>query len=109
MHYVYAHLIGDYLLQNDWMAQGKKKSWFIASVHVITYMIPFFFTGASFIQLSLIAVQHLLQDRTNFILWLMQVKGSAKFAEAPMAPWSTIVTDNIIHLLWIAFVMGLKI
>lgn len=109
MHWIYAHLIGDYLLQSDWMAQGKKKSWFIAMVHVITYMIPFFFTGASFYQLSLIAVQHLIQDRTNFIIWLMKVKGSAKFAEPPMAPWSIIITDNIIHILFIAFVFSLDI
>lgn len=23
MHWIFAHLIGDYLLQNDWMAKGK--------------------------------------------------------------------------------------
>lgn len=25
MHWIYAHLIGDYLLQNDYIARGKKK------------------------------------------------------------------------------------
>lgn len=109
MHFIYAHLIGDYLLQNDWMAQGKKKSWWIAMIHAWCYILPFFFTGASIWQLQLIGIQHLLQDRTNFIVWLMKVKGSAKFAEPPMAPWSIIVTDNIIHILFIAFVFSLDI
>jgi hypothetical protein len=109
MHWIYAHLIGDYLLQNDWMAKGKKNFWWIAVIHVICYMIPFIFTGTSFLQFLLIAAQHLIQDKTNFIIWLMNIKGSAKFAEPPMAPWSIIITDNIIHILWIAFVMNLEI
>ena len=25
MHWIYAHLIGDYILQNDWLAEGKKR------------------------------------------------------------------------------------
>ena len=108
MNWIYAHLIGDYLLQNDWMAQGKKRSWWIATIHVICYIIPFLFIGASFLQFILIALQHLIQDRTNFIVWLMVLKGSSKFTEPPMAPWSIIVTDNIVHILWIAFVMSLE-
>ena len=109
MHYIYAHLIGDYILQSDWMATGKKKYWWIAMVHVLFYMIPFFFIGASWLQLSLIAIQHLIQDKTNFIVWLMKIKGSGKFTEAPMAPWSIIITDNIIHILFIAFILNLEI
>lgn len=26
MHWIFAHLIGDYLIQNDWMALHKKKA-----------------------------------------------------------------------------------
>lgn len=26
MNWLIGHLVGDYLLQNDWQAQGKKKS-----------------------------------------------------------------------------------
>ena len=105
MNWIYAHLIGDYLLQNDWMANGKKKSWMIATIHVFAYMIPFLFTDIIWWKLGLIAMQHLLQDRTNFIIWLMKVKGSGLFAKSPCAPWSIIITDNIIHILWIAFIV----
>ena len=102
-----AHFIGDYLLQNDWMAAGKKRSYWICVAHVMAYMIPFlFWVDLSLWQFLAIGIQHLLQDHTNFIVWFMRVKGSAKFAEPPMAPWSIIVTDNIIHILWIAFVVA---
>jgi hypothetical protein len=125
MHYIWAHFIGDYFFQTDWMADNKKKSGSACLVHVLTYMLPFLFMGTwvSFIngqilgelmfcntawwKLVLIALQHYVQDRTGFVKWLMEVKGSAKFAEPPMAPWSIILTDNLVHLMWIAFVMGL--
>jgi len=109
MHWIFAHLIGDYLLQNDWMALGKKRSSWICGVHVFTYMIPFLFCGLEWWQLALIAGQHFAQDRTGFIVWLMKVKGSAGFAQPPMGPWSIIVTDNIIHILWIAAIVRLTL
>lgn len=102
-----AHLIGDYLLQNDWMAFGKKQRSWICAVHILAYMIPFLFCGLAWWQLALIAVQHFAQDRTGFIMWLMKVKGSEKFATGPCAPWSIIVTDNVVHIVWIAFVVSL--
>jgi len=108
MNWVLAHFIGDYLLQTDWMARKKKASWLAALVHVGTYIIPFLFCGFVWWQLALIFLQHFLQDTTNFVVWFMKAKGSGKFAEPPMAPWSIIVTDNILHILWIAFVAGLK-
>lgn len=109
MHWIYAHLIGDFLLQNDWMAKGKKESWTIAVIHGLVYMIPFYFVHPSWGQFTLIALQHMYQDHFDFVKWLMIKKGSAKFAEPPMAPWSIIITDNILHILWIAFVMHLSI
>ena len=107
MNWLIAHLIGDYVLQNDWMARGKKKSSWICTVHVATYMIPFLFIGLSWWQLSLIAVQHWLQDRSRFVGWYMHVFGKSEFAKPPMAPWSFIVMDNVFHLTWIAVIVGL--
>ena len=105
MHWIYAHLIGDYLLQNDWMASGKKKNSWICTVHIVTYMLPFLFCGFSWLQLLLIAVQHWIQDRTNIVVYFMQVAGKKEFTQSPMAPWSIIVVDNIFHILWIALVV----
>ena len=106
MHWIYAHLIGDYLLQNDWMALNKKKSSWHCFVHVLAYMIPFMFCELNFIQLALIAVQHFLIDRTNFVLWFMTAKGQGNFATGVCFPWSQIVVDNVLHILWIAFVVA---
>lgn len=36
-----AHMIGDYFIQNDWMALEKTKHWWPAVIHGITYTIPF--------------------------------------------------------------------
>jgi hypothetical protein len=106
MNWIIAHLIGDYILQNDWMATGKKQKSWICAVHVLTYLVPFLFCDFKIWQIALIGIQHFAQDRTNFIVWFMNIKGQAKFASPPMAPWSIILTDNIIHILWIYVIIN---
>lgn len=106
MHWIYAHLIGDYILQNDWMAANKKKDKGLAClVHVATYMIPFFFCGLTSVQLFMIAWQHFMIDRTYFVIWSCSITGRRNFMKPPMAPWSIILMDNIYHILWIAFIV----
>ena len=107
MHWIYAHLIGDYLLQNDWMALNKKQSSWHCLAHVIVYLLPFCCVGLLWWQIALIGLQHFLQDRTGFVVWFMKVKGSEKFANGPCAPWSIIVMDNIIHILFIAAICAI--
>ena len=109
MHWIYAHLIGDYLLQNDWMALNKKTNSWACALHIVVYLFPFYFTGLLWWQIALIGLQHFIQDRTQFVIWLMKVKGSEKFATGPCSPWSIIVTDNIIHILFIAVVCHLSL
>lgn len=109
MHWIFAHLIGDYILQNDWMALNKKSKNFPALVHVLTYCLPFLFCGLTWWQILLIGAQHFIQDRTNLVIQIMKFKGSEKFATGPCSPWSIIITDNILHILWIAFVSNLII
>jgi hypothetical protein len=58
-------------------------------------------------QLALIAAQHFAQDRTAFVPWMMRAKGSAAFAQPPCGPWSVIMTDNILHVLFMAGVAAL--
>lgn len=116
MTWFLAHLIGDYILQNDWMAAGKKQKSWICVVHVFFYMFPFFIVShivirssplltLSYWQFMAIAIQHFIQDRTGLVVWFMKKKGQANFAQPPMAPWSIIVTDNIIHMVWIAIII----
>lgn len=123
MNWLFAHFVGDFFLPDDWMAEGKKKSSWVCLVHVLMYMLPFLFIGSwiglpfgsgelvycetEWWKLMLIAVQHFFQDRTGFVEWWLRFKGSVWFSKSPMAPWSIILTDNMIHLMWIAFVMSL--
>lgn len=107
MHWIYAHLIGDYILQNDWMALNKKKSSWHCLAHIGTYMLPFLLCGLAWWQLVLIAAQHYAVDRSQFVKWLCEIKGSRSFAQPPMAPWSLIVVDNTVHILWMALVVAL--
>ena len=105
--FIYAHLVGDYILQTDWMALNKKKSSIHCLIHVLFYMVPFLLCGFAPWQLLMIAAQHYAIDRTNFVLWFMDWKGSESFARGMCSPWSVIVMDNILHILWIAFVQYL--
>ena len=107
MHWIYAHLIGDYLIQTDWMANGKKRASWICAVHVLTYLLPFLLTPLAWWQVALIGAEHFVQDRTAFVPWLMRAKGSAAFVQPPCGPWSVIVTDNILHVLFMAGVAAL--
>jgi len=96
-----AHLIGDYILQNDWMALQKKESTFHCLIHIMLYMIPFYFFHLSWPQLLIIAIQHFIVDRTNIIYRFMVWKGQDKFVNPPCGPWSVIVMDNISHIITI--------
>ena len=102
-----AHLIGDYLLQNDWMAKGKKQKSWICIIHILTYLLPFLFCNLLWWKIVVIGLQHFVQDRTNIVVWSMQKVGKVTFASPPMAPWSIIVIDNIWHVLFIAFIVSL--
>lgn len=100
-----AHLVGDYILQNDWMAKNKKNSPFVCAVHTLMYSIPFIFLGSlTAVQFFLIMFQHYVQDSSTFVSWFMKTKGSTEFHDN-MGPWSIILTDNILHILWIYLVV----
>lgn len=108
MNWFIGHLVGDYLLQNDWMAMGKKSSTFICSVHCLLWTLAVYFCQAAdrpwpIWTLPILFLTHFAQDRTELVRWWMEHKGQRGFASVPMAPWSLIVVDNVLHLfvLWI--------
>jgi hypothetical protein len=111
---IIGHLVGDYLLQNDWMANNKKKSSWPCAIHCVLWTVAvLFFSGwgaeyatgwKGVIIGQALLWSHFVQDRTQIIGWWMRLKwkDQTKFAEAPMAPWSLIVVDNVWHIvaLW---------
>ena len=101
MEQLILHLVGDYLLQNDWMALGKKNrgafGHLTCTVHCLLYSLPFFLITSP-LQVTLIFVTHFLIDRWYFIKWYMNLVGQKKFAQPPTAPWSIFFVDNTFHL-----------
>lgn len=104
MNWLMGHLIGDYLLQNDWMALNKKKATWPCFVHcVIWSMTVALCAHWPPWTLPILFVTHFAQDRTDVVVWLMNHKGQKQFAQPPMAPWSIVVIDNVMHMtvLWV--------
>lgn len=109
---IIGHLVGDYLLQNDWMALNKKKpSPEGNTACVIHCMIWSFavvlFSGwyrspmAMWVCWALF-LTHYIQDRTHIVkFWMTRINRQPKFVEPPMAPWSLIVVDNVWHIVTI--------
>ena len=105
---IIGHLVGDYLLQNDWMALNKKR---VGSdgraacfVHCWLWagMVCGFAGWWSYPIFSLLFVLHYAQDRTSIIARWMSAIGQEQFRTGPCAPWSIIVVDNVWHIvaLW---------
>ena len=105
------HMIGDYLVQNDWMALNKKKlTWkgeLACQIHCITYSLPFLFIGSWGAVLA-IYLSHYLIDRTNIVGWFLAVRNGVfdvrNFGFGMERPtfitvWLYIITDNVFHII----------
>lgn len=59
---IFCHLVGDYVLQNDFIAKTKGENWYHLIVHCVLYSLPFFvFFGLTW-QLSFIFIMHMIID-----------------------------------------------
>lgn len=114
MHWFIGHLVGDYILQNDWMAQNKlwrddsPSSLLVAFYHALVVTICIYCCGLiagyewPIWKLFIIWFTHGVQDcfrlGTVWMNWCGQFK---HFKEhMPQAyVWATIVVDNVLHLL----------
>lgn len=107
MNELLCHLIGDYILQNDWMAQNKTKSFIPAAIHALLYTLPFFVLTLNVFTLSIICLTHLLIDRFRLAVYVIKLKNwnwSSPNGFAPERPewltgWLVILVDQTIHLL----------
>lgn len=103
---IIGHLVGDYLLQNDAMATRKKQSSWWCGLHCALWTLSVaVFAGwwSNPTALAILFATHFAQDRTQFVAWWMNKMGQQGFAKPPLAPWSVIVVDNVLHLvvLWV--------
>lgn len=85
--YVMCHLIGDYVLQNDFIASSKGENTYHMFVHCVLYCVPFMFFLPLW-QIGIIYVAHVLTD-------------SAKACFNKI----TYVQDQAIHYLTLYFIL----
>lgn len=109
-----AHMVGDYLIQSDWMAQEKTKRWWPAIAHAVTYGIPFLFVTQSPLALLVIVGTHAVIDRyrlARHVVWFKNQLAPHAFrpphtatGHGPDRPdwlsvWLLIIADNLLHML----------
>lgn len=103
---IVGHLVGDFLVQYDSMAQNKSKNTWVCLAHVVSYTVTvhIFLALAGHWPLAtsplfavLIAGPHFLVDRFALACLFMRYSGHENFATGPLTPWSIIVTDQVIH------------
>ncbi len=102
-----AHLVGDYIVQWDWLAANKTVPGFrgllACTVHCWLYTVAvwaFSWWWMPWWGPALCFAAHWPIDRFRLArVWMIRVSGQAAFATGPLAPWSVIVIDNVFHLL----------
>lgn len=111
-----AHVIGDYMLQSDWMAQGKTRHFLPAAAHALMYALPFLMFRPTFAGWCVIAGTHFVIDRwrlARYVCWAggllsplphrswseCQQTGFPPEREPWMSAWLLIIADNTLHLL----------
>ena len=101
------HFVGDYLLQNDWMAQEKTKQHKAAFIHAFIYSIGFYFL-VGFLGWLVIFFTHFLIDRyrlatywIKLVNWNWQSTNFGFDNNKPlwMSVWLMIIIDNVWHIL----------
>ena len=62
---VMCHLIGDYVLQIDYIAKTKGENWYHLFVHCALYVLPFYICFGFDWRLALIFITHIFIDATK--------------------------------------------
>lgn len=128
MEQLILHLIGDYITQSDWMANGKTSKNLPAVVHATIYSLPFLLLRPSWLAFAVILITHFFIDRfrlAKYVVWAKNLlatqkhlhqpstttqghdmfdwancKGTGYPSETPafLAVWLMIIADNTMHL-----------
>jgi hypothetical protein len=119
MEQLILHLLGDYVLQSDWMANNKTKSSLAALSHTLVYSLPFLMLTKSAPSPAfagvVILVTHFLIDRFRLARFVVFAKNFLSPGEYPvwsncsatgypserpawLAVWLLIAADNTLHL-----------
>lgn len=69
-----AHVVGDYLLQSDWMAKEKVRRSLAAALHAVVYTMSFILLTTSLKALLFVAGTHFVIDRWRLARYICWVK-----------------------------------
>lgn len=103
MDWLIGHLVGDYLLQNDWMAFNKKvktlKGELACNLHCLVWTLCILlFTGWwEWTAAILVYLSHYILDRTALVKWWVETFNR----QAKPQGWVYILTDNTLHLIFL--------
>jgi hypothetical protein len=96
------HLVGDFVFQNRWMAEGKEKSVLPLLVHSLIYTACVFLCALpagilGVVPVLLIFVTHAIIDQRGFIKFWQKT-----ITKSEGTPWLAIVTDQAFHVVVLA-------
>ena len=104
---VLGHLVGDYLLQNSWMAMNKATKWIPLLTHCLVYTLSIVvamligdFT-ISWTAIIILYASHVFLDKRFFVLWWVRTIMGVK---KPEGNWLCIMADQVFHLLILGFI-----
>lgn len=97
MEQIICHLIGDYFLQNNWMALNKTRNPLACIVHCFLYTLPFLFITTNIYQLLLIFTAHIIVDGSNIVKGISSI--TLKGAPEHVVFFISVVRDNTVHLI----------
>lgn len=114
MEQLILHLLGDFVFQNDWMANNKSKRSWPALCHVLVYGLPFLIIGSP-VAVAVICGTHFVIDRfrlVRYVVWSRNcvspqcqpwsecaVTGFHKSTPEWLATWLMIIIDATLHLI----------
>lgn len=96
------HMLGDFIVQTDWMAANKEHVWKANIIHAVSYnlmmaalVLPFWHSWEAYVFLAISTGTHALFDRRWPTRWVLNVTHSKWFATQF---WGVIATDQAIHI-----------
>ncbi len=113
MEQLILHLLGDFVLQNDWMANNKCRRCCATLCHVLVYSIPFLLIGSP-AAVAVICVTHFFIDRYRLVRYVIWARNCWSPQRQPwsecsatgfhqsvpewLATWLMIIIDGTLHL-----------
>lgn len=121
---LFLHLLGDYFLQNDWMAVNKSKysllGYLTCFIHCTLYAIPFGLYYHNWVLAFLIYITHFLVDKFSLAKYwtklvnchwkvedntIQEKLGFSASRPEYLVVWLHIIRDNAVHLMGNYFII----